>query len=393
MTASAATPRQVRVLHVVTHFSDAGGAEVSLAQMLPHLAASGVTSTVLPLRGRSSRRIGELEAQGILIARPSGGRLLADITAVMHQIASFKPDVVHTSMWDADLAGRMAAKLARLPVLTTLINAQYSAEAYANARNPWALRGYQALDALLARYATSKFHAITTYASDEARRSLRIAPQDIHVIYRGRDRDSLGEPSAARREAVRSALEIPNSAPVLVNVARNDPQKRLDLLVGAFSKLLQACPDAVLLQAGRPGSSTPHLVSMIRRTGLTDRIRLLGRRTDVPDLLAASDVFMFSSLWEGLGGAVVEAMGMELPVVAFDIPPIRETTNGAALLVEPHDTSALAQAAASLLSDEALRRDATKRGRHEFETRFRVEVIATQMASLYRHLARAPRER
>jgi glycosyltransferase involved in cell wall biosynthesis len=377
----------IRVLHVITHFSDAGGAEVSLVQSLPWLQDAGLRNAVQPISAKSSRHRAELERRGVLVFPPAGDRLARRVGAIRRAIREFRPDVVHTSMWDADLAGRIAARLERVPAIAGLINAPYSPDAYAVARRPASLRAHQVLDAQLARHGTTAFHALSGYTADEAVRALRIDRERVFLVPRGRDRAVLGEPGHARRAAVRSRLRIGPDQPVVLNVARHEPQKQIELAIAALAPVVERHPDVVLLQAGRDGTATPRLTHAIARYGLTGQVRLLGRRADVPDLLAAADVFLSSSAYEGLGGAVVEAMAMEVPVVAFAIPPVVESTGGAAVLLPPGDADGLGRALADLLDDAAARTRLARAARQRFESTYTMPIVAARMAELYRTVA------
>src|SRR5690606_32996474 len=141
---------------------------------------------------------------------------------------------------------------------------------------------------------------------------------------RGRSAELLGEASLARRREARQRLGIGESTPVLINVGRQDHQKAQDHLIRAFARLHIECPNAVLLIVGREGGATPKILRALAETGLGDAVRLLGHRTDVPDLLAASDVFVFPSLYEGLGCSLIEAMALSTPIIGSDADAITE---------------------------------------------------------------------
>ena len=83
---------------------------------------------------------------------------------------------------------------------------------------------------------------------------------------------------------------------------------------------------ARLVLVGAPARSTEAVKARIARSGLDDRVQLLGHREDVGDLLVAADVFAFPSLYEGCGGTLIEAMALAVPIVASNIPPVREVT-------------------------------------------------------------------
>ncbi len=110
--------------------------------------------------------------------------------------------------------------------------------------------------------------------------------------------------------------------------------------------------------AGREGHASAALGDQIARLGLDDRVRLLGHRSDVAEVLSAADLFVFPSVYEGLGGALIEALALGLPIVASDLPALREVVRPGenADLVSPTDSAALAAAVVALLDDPARRR-------------------------------------
>jgi glycosyltransferase involved in cell wall biosynthesis len=137
--------------------------------------------------------------------------------------------------------------------------------------------------------------------------------------------------------------------------------------------------------AGRRGSVSPRLDAVLRGTGLDGEVRFLGHRDDVPEVLAAADLFVFPSLLEGLGGALIEAMALGLPIVASDLPAVREVVEeGAnALLVPPGSPGRLADAMRALIDDPERMVAFGARGREIFEERFTIERSVEQMVGLY----------
>lgn len=141
-------------------------------------------------------------------------------------------------------------------------------------------------------------------------------PERVRTVLNGID------PSAFRRDPardrlVRTSLNIPTTSPVLGSVGRLEPQKRFDLLIEAFDAVRHDRPDAWLLIAG-DGSQRAALTRLVETKGLGDRCLVLGHRTDVRDVLQAFDVFVQSSDYEGTPNVVLEAMALEVPVVATD---------------------------------------------------------------------------
>jgi glycosyltransferase involved in cell wall biosynthesis len=126
------------------------------------------------------------------------------------------------------------------------------------------------------------------------------------------------------------------------------------------------------------------LGSLVTELRLTDAVTFLGQRDDVPDLLAASDVLAFPSLWEGAAGTLQEAMALECPIVTSELPTILETVDESiAELVPPGDAAALARGLISALRNQQVSTRRVEVGRRRFEREFTIDVCAHRMADLY----------
>jgi glycosyltransferase involved in cell wall biosynthesis len=215
--------------------------------------------------------------------------------------------------------------------------------------------------------------------------ALRLPDNKVTVIERGRRPETLPIVSPARRAAARDKLGLPVDAEVLVSVGRQEYQKGHRYSLVAVRELSDR-PDLVLLVAGRTGNESDELQQIL--TGMPEtaaRVQLLGHRPDVAEVLAAADLFVFPSLFEGMPGAVIEAMASGLPIVASDIEPVREVVDiGAnAVLVAPRDASALAAAVRELLDDRLRMDDMGNRSREIFEERFTIERSVEGFIDLY----------
>lgn len=176
---------------------------------------------------------------------------------------------------------------------------------------------------------------------------------------------------------------------LLVSVGRQDFQKGQEHLLRAVALLAPSRPRLRLLLAGRTGSATQRLVQLREELGLDDRVRMLGHRQDLPEILAAADLFVFPSLFEGLPGAVIEAEALALPVVATDIPAVREVVepDRNALLVPTASSVELADAVCRLLDDPRRLAEFAARSREIFEERFLLARSSDAMIRLYREMA------
>ena len=289
----------------------------------------------------------------------------------------------------ANLAGRVAARPVGIPVVTTLANLDYGPEHRANScYGAWGVRAAQSADMVTAPL-TRRFHAISVVVASVMGRRLRIPSDRIEVVYRGRDPARLGIVTIERRLRTRAALGIDAGAPVVLSVGRLDRQKGVETTVEAFRRLVARVPDAVLLVAGRPGNASAVVEAS---AGGAVAVRLLGHRTDVPDLMCAADVLSFPSRWEGLGGTLVEAMALRLSIVASDIEPVAEAIGDVGWpLVRPDDASALAEGLASVLARGAASDSREDAGEKSCRKHLTAEAAGDGMVNFYKNALRATR--
>lgn len=182
---------------------------------------------------------------------------------------------------------------------------------------------------------------------------------------------------------------------LFVSVARMRPIKNQELLIKAFAHVANGNPQAKLLLAG--GSVFPvelnweaSLRTLTATLGLENQVHFLGERSDIPELLTASDVFMLSSHSEGNPLSVMEAMSAGLPVIATSVGGVPELLEHGihGFLTTPNDISAMADAMSSLLhSSETRQRMGTEASRHALEN-FDLKVMVERYSQLYREGAK-----
>lgn len=150
----------------------------------------------------------------------------------------------------------------------------------------------------------------------------RVDPR-CRVLYRGIDLSNYTIPS--ERPGVRHEFGIPPDATLVIHVGRMDPSKNHTRLLQIFEQFLETVPNSYLLLAGAKRSPVADSIrEYLRKPGLKSHVIVAGVRSDIPRLLRASDIMIFPSCWEGLPGAVVEALAAGIPVVATDLPGIQE---------------------------------------------------------------------
>ncbi len=380
----------MRVLQLVDSLARAG-AEQSLVSLAPHLVARGIDLHVAYLVDRDDLR-DDLEQAGIPV------RSLADgATSRRHWLArttdlisELRPAVVHTTLFEADLAGRRAAARAGVPSVSSLVNTAYGRiESDRDGLKKTRLRAAQAVDAITARR-VARFHAVTHHVARVMSRRLMIPTSKIEVIPRGRDPQLLGRRSSERRAAARRRLGVSDECPLVLAIGRQEPQKGFDVLLAAVPSVQASCPDVRVFIAGREGRSTTALKAMTASSDLADTVTFLGMRDDVADLLVAADVFAFPSLWEGAGGTLLEAMALECPIVTSRLPTLLETVDhSTAELVSPASADDLARGLLAVLGDPGAATERVRAARARFEDQFSIQVCARRMAQLYSRVAAA----
>lgn len=381
------------ILHVIDGLGRAG-AERSLAEMLPLLRDRGFTQTVACLRRRGGGVEHEVIEAGFdvrfLQAHGHVGRVL-ELRRIIREI---QPHVVHSTLFNADIASRLACIGRPTRALSSLVNTTYDPVRYSDPRvGRVALAAVRFVDAATAHIAGTRFHAITETVKRENMAALRLPAGRVTIVPRGRDPQRLGRPDPVRRARARSALGIEPNDEVVVNVGRQEFQKGQRYLLEALPALLTERPELIVLVVGRDGSATDELLKLHDELNLGSRVRFIGFRSDVPDILAAADVFVFPSLYEGLGGALIEAMALGLPIVASDLPVLREVVvqGRNALLVPPKEAHAIAGALRQLLGDTRLREHLGTSSRNRFEECFTLEKSAAAMAEWYATMASGSR--
>ncbi len=385
---------RVHVLYLIDSLIS-GGAEQSLAVLAPHYTRRGVVLDVAYLYERDNVWIPALEAAGAHVFSVAGpGGMPGAVRRTRRLLAERRPDVLHTTLFDADVVGRSAALFTRVPVVTSLVNEAYGAE---QRRNPdlkaWKLRAAQLADAVTARR-VRRFHAVSSNVASVSARRLRVPRARIDVIPRGRDPEKLGERDPKRRTRVRAALGVGAADEVVLALGRHEYQKGFDVLIAAFAQLRRDRPGVRLFIAGREGNATSDLRAAVSDSGVGGAVEFLGFRSDVPDLLCAADLFVSASRWEGSPGSVLEAMALEAPIVATDIPAVREVLGegDAGVLARPDDAAALARAMALALDDPKTPARAAE-ARARFVDQFTIDRIADRMIAFYERATRDARRR
>ncbi|MBP8984552.1 MAG: glycosyltransferase family 4 protein [Syntrophobacterales bacterium] len=358
---------RIKVIHVITRFDKGGSAENTF---LTVIGLDKHKYDVLLVKGLSvESAMGEEERKAVdrslARAEQAGVRittvpdLVRDIRPVKDWRAFWelvkifreeRPHIVHTHTSKAGFIGRWAAWLSKVPLI---VHTPHGHVFWGYFNRPTSL-----LYVLLERWTARITDRIVVLTDQEKKDHLlfRIAPEDkFAVIHSGVDLDRFRSVclDAAR---IKEDLGIPTFAVVIGTIGRLTPIKGHRFLIEAARGILAEWPDTVFLFLG-DGELAEALRSLATRLGVSGSVRFLGWRPDVAEILPAVDMFVFPSLNEGMGRAVVEAMALGKPVVASRVGGIidivRDGENG--ILVSPADADELAAAIKLLISDPATR--------------------------------------
>jgi glycosyltransferase involved in cell wall biosynthesis len=375
----------VRILQVIPGVRGAGGAERSLAAAAPFLSRD-VELHIATLTGRNDLGAQLEDAGATLHDLGPAGRVVL-VRRLIRLVRQIRPDLVHTTLIDADLVGRVAAFVTRTPVVTSLVATNHSFGAgESHGGHPAKRLGVWGADAVTARTVVA-FHALTDHVAVTMGRRLLVPRRRMTVIARGRSDDQLGRRTPTRRLLAREALGVGSDETLVVAAARHEHPKGLDLYIGACAELAALRPGRyVFLLGGREGRDSEHLRRLAREHADAAPIRFIGQRDDLPDIMCAADLWVVPSRREGLGSILIELMALEVPVVAAGVPAIAEVAGEPPVfrLAEPGSSHALALTMVDALDHPDTTMSLTQRARERYLGSFQAEAVSVAMVDFYR---------
>jgi glycosyltransferase involved in cell wall biosynthesis len=288
-------------------------------------------------------------------------------------LRALQPDIVHTHLLHADLYGIPAARWAGVPVV---VSSRHNDN---NFRRRFPIRQVNQLLWRLADAGIGISDAIARFSIE-----VEGAPvEKIHRIYYGLE---LAKPldRASARSALASEIGFPDDTILIGMVCRLIEQKGVSDGLRAFAHVAQQHPNARLLIAGE-GPLRTALENEASTLGIKNRVHFLGWRGDIPALMAALDIFLMPSLWEGFGLVLLEAMAQAVPIIATYVSAIPEivVNDETGILVPARDVEALAAALENLLADKPLRQYMGLQGQDRLETEFSAARMVDETKTLY----------
>ncbi len=382
--------RRIVVLHVIEGLGT-GGAEGQLAAFLLRSDAGRFRHEVCTL-AQVGRFAEVVRAAGVpvhTLGVRADGDMVRAFTRLLRVARGVDPYIIHSVLYRPTITGRLVGRLCRRPVVTTLVNTTYEPEWRLDNPHlrPSKVRAVHTLDRMTAKWWGSRYVAITDAVKASAVRQLGLPPAAITVIPRGLAFEDHDEPGSTAE--ARARLGWADAYPVILNLARLVPQKGQQYAIRALRHLLSRYPSARLVIAGE-GSLRPMLERVIRDEGLEAHVTMLGDRHDARVLLPSADIFVFPSLFEGLGNALLEAMAAGKPCVVSDIPALREVTGDGqvALLADLRSPEDLAMKLLRLAEDRALASRLGRAAQAWVRARYDITKSVTALEAVYEEILR-----
>jgi glycosyltransferase involved in cell wall biosynthesis len=390
------TGRPLRITHVIETLGP-GGAERLLYTNLKHLAALGFQSTVVTVFSDGDYWAEPIRRLGVQVTT-LGCRGYSDLLAGgtrLHALLRREPtDLLHTHLWAANIVGRVAGRLARVPVISSIHNPDHEPEAWADGSEVGRHKRWLglSLDRWTAWFGCTRMVVVSKYVGESTARRLRFPAARTELLYNPIDVNEFQPTEGRARAELLRELGLPADCVLLLNVGRVSPQKGLLYAIRALPSIRRRYPAAQLLSVGPTADTHWHarLKAEAQSLGVAEHVHIAGPRRDVPDLLRACDLFVFPSLYEGLGIALIEAMAMGCACVATNVGPIPELIQPGrdGWLIPPHDAEALAEAVCTLLADPERRAALGRAASNSALTRFQPQRAAERLAEIYRSVIR-----
>ncbi len=383
----------MRVAHVITGL-ELGGAEMMLFKLLSTMDRAVFEPLVISLipPGPMGPRIGALGVRVETLDLRRGLPTAGAVVRLVRLLRAFRPDLIQTWMYHADLLGGLVLPLVRAgsgrPRLVWNIR-QSDLDPRQTRR---ATRIVARLNAGLSRLAPDRILCCSERAR-EVHLALGYRHGILSVIPNGFELERF-RPDAQARVTLRDALAIPAETPLVGLVARFDPQKDLPTFLRAAAVVRAARPDCRFLLCG-PGmdAANPQLMGWMADARLGDAVSLLGPRADTPHVFAALDLLVSASAYgEGFPNVIGEAMACAVPCVVTDVGDSALIVGETGRTVPPRDPPALAAAIGSLLAEgpDALA-DRGRVARARIAAHYALPLIAARYADLYLSLNRGNR--
>lgn len=381
--------KKLKVLHIITRLDKGGSAENTFLTITGlnqiNYSVTLLSGPVAPPDQERRRQVEEYGIQYIYIPKLVRNIHFINDLKTLITIYNFlrreKFDIVHTHTSKAGLLGRLAAKIAGVPIIIHTPHGHVFFGYFGRLKTN--------IFILLEKLASRMTDIIITLTNSEKEDYLkyRIAPEHkFTVIYSGVDLNRFMQRASEEAQNFKIELGIPEKSSIVGTVGRLVPVKGLEFLIKAAKLVIQKFPDTFFILAG-DGHLGQNLKKQASELGIEKNIIFLGWRDDVARIISTYDIFVLPSLNEGMGRVLVEAMALGKPIVASGIGGIPDlVTHGRnGFLVPPKNPEQLANYIQILLENKEQREKMGQAGK-KIAVNFSKEIMVERIAELYREL-------
>ena len=368
----------MRIVYVLTSLG-MGGAEKQALAVAERMEKRGHSVALLVLKPRVPEEWPTMVETAYLGMRKTALSVLTDLMRGRRFLRNFRPDLVHSHSFHANIFARLLRPLMPHLVVVSTVHNVYE--------GGWPRMLTYRLTDSLSRCTV----AVSQAAANRFVRLKAVAERRCLVLANGVDTAEF-RPSARRRTSSRSAMGVGQASGhqgfIWLAAGRIAPAKDYPNLLRAFANVRAHHSNALLwIAGGSRGAELTQLKELSAQLNMGDSVRWLGLRHDMPALLDAADGFVSASAWEGMPLAVAEAMAMEKPVVATDVGGVRELVGDVGVVVLARDSEALAEAMKATMQQSGDERERIGRSaRERIEAHFSVDASTDAWEALYREL-------
>jgi glycosyltransferase involved in cell wall biosynthesis len=365
--------------HRILHFaedSDTSGFFPQLARHHNRARYEMMFATLKPMAPWLKEYMESQDVRTLSLDCTSRGQYPLAIIRFARTLRHERIDLLHTHLFDPSVVGLAAGVLAGTRV--RIVTRHYS-DYHTRIHKRWHVK--------LDQFCTWAAHAVIAVSQHTARHLTDIEdapPEKVRAIPNGIDLDRVRISSSEAPARLRHEYAADGRA-LLICAGRLHPEKGYEQLFAAMPEVARRCHRRVRLLIAGTGALEPEYKARVEAAGCADVITFLGFRRDLPDLIAAADLFVLPSMAEAFGLALAEALYLGTPVVSTTVGGIPEiVTDGVdGILIPPGDVDALTQAVCGLLDDSARRLAMRNRGRDSMARRFRFDDMLRAYEAVY----------
>lgn len=377
---------KIKVCHIITKL-ELGGAQQNTLYTIEHLDKERFAPVLISGKG------GILDTEAHVISGTKvyfANNLVREINPIKDLLAIIelwallkkeKPDIVHTHSSKAGILGRWAAKLSGTPVIIHTFHGF----------------GFNDFQKSLMKYLFVFLEKITAKITDKLiavsknniEKGIKYGigyPEKYTLIRSGIDIKKYTN-FTADKNTKKKELGISPEEKVITTIGPFKPQKNLSDFINAAKQISEKFRNCKFLIIG-DGEQKSYLEKLINESMLQDKVKILGWRRDIPEILAVSDIFILTSLWEGLPRSVLEAMSSGLPVIANEVDGVEEVirNNENGFLTKPFEIEKTSEYAVKLLNDDKSAKSFGLKAKEAIDKQFDIDYMVEQQDELYKSL-------